>query len=179
VSGSAAIFDPAKLAWLSQAYMKAMPGDVLAERTRPYLAAAGLDSAVDAGTLARIVDTLRERASTLVELVALGRFYFERPSEYEAKAAQKFFTPEGRERLGLLIERLGAAPDFAPATVESIYRELTTALGVKLVDLAQLTRLAITGRTASPPLFEVVSILGRDETLARLGAARVAAEAAA
>ena len=179
VSGSAAIFDPTKLAWLSQEYMKAMPREALAERTRPYLASAGLDPAVDADTLARIVDTLKERASTLVELVAIGRFYFERPGEYEAKAAQKFFTREGHERLGLLIERLGAAPDFSPATIESVYRDLPTALGVKLVDLAQLTRLAVTGRTASPPLFEVVSILGRDETLARLAAARVAAEAAA
>ena len=65
------------------------------------------------------------------------------------------------------------------ATLEALYRELTTALGVKLVDLAQLTRLAVVGRTASPPIFEVLSILGREETLARLAAAQVAAEAAA
>jgi glutamyl-tRNA synthetase len=125
------------------------------------------------------VVTLRERASTLVELCDVGRFYFERPREYEAKASQKFFTREGRDRLSMLIDRLETARDFEPATLEAIYRELAERLGVKLVDLAQLTRLAITGRTASPPLFEVLAILGRDETLARLAAARVAAEAAA
>jgi glutamyl-tRNA synthetase len=178
VSGSAAIFDPTKLAWLSQEYMKAMPGAELAERVRPYLAAAKIDTAVDPPTLARIVDTLKERARTLVELIEIGRFYFERPAEYDAKAAQKFFTREGRERLALLLERLTAAPDFSTTTLESIYRELTAALGVKLVDLAQLTRLAVVGRTASPPIFEVLSILGRDETRARLGAARTAAESA-
>jgi glutamyl-tRNA synthetase len=179
VATSAAIFDQAKLRWLSQHYMKAMPGERLAELVRPFLTRAGLDANVDRAKLARIVDTLKERATTLAELVEIGRFYFHRPSEYEAKAAQKFFTREGRERLALLVERLTAAPDFAPATLEGIYRELTERLGVKLVDLAQLTRLAVTGRTASPPIFEVLSILGRDETLARLGAARVAAEAAA
>jgi glutamyl-tRNA synthetase len=179
VSSSAAIFDQTKLLWLSQQYLKAMPGDRLAERVLPFMARAGVDGAAAPPTLARIADTLKERASTLAELTEIGRFYFERPPEYDPKAAAKFFTRDGRERLGLLMERLGAAPDFDVATIERIYRELTEALGLKLVDLAQLTRLAITGRTASPPLFEVLSILGREETLARLAAARAAAEAAA
>ena len=179
VSPTAAIFDPTKLAWLSQQYLKTMPAETVAERVRPYLAAAGLDAQIDDKKLVRIAETLRERASTLVELVEVGRFYFERPRAYETKAAQKFFTSEGRERLALLADRLATAPDFAPATLEALYRELATTLGVKLVDLAQLTRLAMTGRTASPPIFEVLSILGREETLARLAAARDAAEAAA
>ena len=179
VASSGAIFDQTKLLWLSQQYMKAMPADRLAALARPFVTAAGLDDKVEPVTLARIVETLCERASTLVELVDVGRFYFERPREYEPRAAQKFFTREGRERLSLLIDRLTAAPNFEPATLEAIYRELTERLGVKLVDLAQLTRLAVTGRTASPPLFEVLAILGRDEALARLSAARVVAEAAA
>ncbi|MBI1736372.1 MAG: glutamate--tRNA ligase [Candidatus Rokubacteria bacterium] len=179
VASSGAIFDQTKLQWLSQQYMKTMPSERLAGLVRPFVAGAGLDAAVETPKLARIVETLRERASTLVELVEIGRFYFERPREYEAKAAQKLFTREGRDRLGLLVERLTAAADWNAATLEAVYRELTERLGVKLVDLAQLTRLAVTGRTASPPLFEVLAILGRDETLARLAAARVAAEAAA
>jgi len=62
--------------------------------------------------------------------------------------------------------------DFAPATLEATYRALAEELGVKLVDLAQLSRLAVTGGTASPPIFDVLSILGRGETLARLSRAR-------
>jgi len=72
----------------------------------------------------------------------------------------------------VLIERLGSLPDFTAESLERAYRELTEALGLKLVDLAQLSRLAVTGRTASPPIFEVLALLGREETLARLGAAR-------
>ncbi len=117
----------------------------------------------------------RERAKTLVELVEVGRFYFERPRDYEPKAAAKFLAGAGAERLALLARRLGALDEFTPSAIEEVYRALTAELGLKLVDLAQLTRLAITGRTASPPLFEVIAILGRDETLARLEAARTAA----
>ena len=172
VTASAAIFDHTKLTWLNQQYLKRMEGDRLAERAAPFLAAAGLDGARDPGWLARVMDTLKERARTLPELVEVGRFYFERPREYEAKAAQKLLTPEGGRRLDAVIERLERVPAFSPAALEAAYRELTDVLGLKLVDLAQLTRLAVTGRTASPPLFEVLALLGREETLARLRAAR-------
>jgi len=115
--------------------------------------------------------TLKERAKTLVELVEVGRFYFSAPAAYDDKAAQKFLTATGAERLERLIARL-VETEFTPAALEAAYRELAHALDVKLVDLAQLTRLAVTGRTASPPIFEVLALLGRDETLARLRRAR-------
>jgi glutamyl-tRNA synthetase len=84
----------------------------------------------------------------------------------------KLFTPEGASRLGVLIERLATVEPFEAPAIEGFYRELTAAMGLKLVDLAQLTRLAVTGRTASPPLFDVLALLGREEVLARLRVAR-------
>jgi glutamyl-tRNA synthetase len=172
VAPSAAIFDHAKLEWLNQQYLKGMDGQRVAELARPFLAATGLDVARDPAWLGRVMDTLKERARTLRELAEVGRFYFERPAEYEATAAQKLLTAEGGRRLDALIERLHNAPTFSADALEGIYRELAEALGLKLVDLAQLTRLVVTGRTASPPLFEVLALLGRDEALARLRAAR-------
>ena len=80
-------------------------------------------------------------------------------------------TDDG-QRLAMLIKRLQAVEPFTAAALEGLYRELVAAMGLKLVDLAQLTRLALTGRTASPPLFDVLALLGRDEVLARLRAAR-------
>jgi glutamyl-tRNA synthetase len=174
VSASPAVFDHTKLEWLSQEYLKRMDGVGLAARATPFLAAAGLDVPRDPAWLGRVMDTLKERAKTLVELAAVGRFYFERPRTWDPKAVQKFFTADGAQRLDVLRERLAALPTFTPATLERTYRELAEALGLKLVDLAQLTRLAVTGGTASPPLFEVLALLGRDETLARLAAARAA-----
>src|SRR5207245_1842766 len=83
---SGAIFDQTKLLWLSQQYMKTMDSLRLAELTEPFIAKAGLTVPRDRGWLARVVDTLKERAQTLVELVEAGRFYFERPREYEVMA---------------------------------------------------------------------------------------------
>jgi glutamyl-tRNA synthetase len=174
VAASGAVFDRTKLEWLGQHYMKALPGERLAARVEPFLVRAGLPVPADRGWLARVVDTLKERAKTLVELVEAGRFYFERPATYEPAAAQKFLTPAGGDRLDRLAGALEELPDFGAESLERLYRERAAALGVKLVDLAQPTRLALTGRTASPPLFEVMALLGREETRARLRAARVA-----
>jgi glutamyl-tRNA synthetase len=175
VSSSGAVFDQAKLEWLSQAYIKAADGPRLAALVRPFLAAAGLPAPEDDARLAALLETLRERARTLREMVEVGRFYFERPAGYDAQARATLLTPAAAARLGVLIERLQAVEPFTPAALEALYRELAGALGVKLVDLAQPTRLAVTGRTASPPLFDVLALLGRAEALARLRAARAAA----
>ena len=173
VASSGAVFDQAKLEWLNQEYMKRMDDARLAELAAPFVERAGLPAPADLTWLARVVGTLKERARTLVELVEVGRFYFAPPERYDDKAAQKFLTTVGAERLDRLVERLTTV-DFTPEALEAAYRELAAALGIKLVDLAQLSRLAVTGGTASPPIFDVLAILGRDETLARLRRARSA-----
>ena len=156
-----------------------MEGPKLAELAEPFVRAAGLAPPEDRARFIRMLDTLRERAKTLVELVEQGRFYFERPTAYEPKAAQKLLTVEGARRLSLMTERLEAASEFTVAGIEPIVRALTEELGLKLVDLAQLARLAVTGRTASPPIFDVLALIGRDESLARLRRAREVAERSA
>jgi glutamyl-tRNA synthetase len=171
VASSGAVFDRTKLEWLNQEYMKRMDEGRLADLVLPFVERAGLPLPTDRAWLARVVATLKERAKTLVELVAVGRFYFVAPSGYEEKAAQRFLTAAGAERLDRLLARLPGA-EFTPAALEAAYRDLAQDLGIKLVDLAQLSRLAVTGTTASPPIFDVLAILGRDETLARLGRAR-------
>jgi len=179
VSSSGAIFDQTKLEWLNHEYIKTIDGARLAALVTPWLTAAGLTPPADAARFVGMLDTLRERARTLRELVEVGRFYFERPREHEPKAAAKLFTPAGVQRLDTLIQRLAAVESFTAPALEALYRELVDAMGLKLVDLAQLTRLAVTGRTASPPLFDVLALLGREETLARLRAARDAGARAA
>jgi glutamyl-tRNA synthetase len=78
-----------------------------------------------------------------------------------------------------MIERLETEPEFTVPAIERVVRALTEELGLKLVDLAQLARLATTGRTASPPIFDVLALIGRDEALARLRRAREVAGRAA
>jgi len=175
VASSGAVFDATKLEWLSHEYLKARDGAALAALAAPFLRAAGLTPPADGARLGAIFETVRERARTLVELVARARFYFEPPSAYEPKAARQFLTPEGAGRLDRLLAGLAAAPEWSPAAIERVYRALTAELGLELVELAQLARLAVTGGTASPPIFDVLALLGREEALARLRRARAAA----
>jgi glutamyl-tRNA synthetase len=176
VGQAAAVFDRVKLEWLNQHWIKTLPPEQVAERLVPFLERAGLPVPADPAWLARVVVTLRERARTLVEMAEASRFYFEPPASYDPAAVAKFWTPEASARYALLIKRLEASPPLEPPDLEARYRGLAAELGLKLVDLAQLTRIALTGRAASPPIFEVVALVGRDETLRRLRAAQAAAE---
>jgi glutamyl-tRNA synthetase len=178
VASSAAVFDRTKLEWLSQEYMKGMDGVSLARLALPFIEQAGAAEGVeirikDRVWLGRVMDTLKERAKTLVELARLSLFYFARPA-YATDVTKKFLAGDGAERLDRLLRELEALGDFRAERLEILYRRLAAELGLKLVDLAQLTRVAVTGRTASPPLFEVLELLGKPETLERLRAARAA-----
>jgi glutamyl-tRNA synthetase len=179
VGKAGAVFDPAKLEWLSSHWIRAASGERLAALLRPFLEREGLPVPADLGWLARVVETLKERASTLVDMARQAAFYLERPRQYDPQATAKFWKAAAAERYALLVKRLEAHPDTEPGSLELLYRGLAAELGLKLVDLAQLTRIALTGRTASPPIFEVMSILGKDETLARLRSGAAAASATA
>ncbi len=171
VGVTGAVFDPAKLEWLSGHWLRALPLSEVAAQALPFLERAGLPSPRDRVWFEAVVESLRERATTLVELVEMARFYFEAPQDYEPTGRAKFLTAESRSRLERLLRRLEALESWGEGAIEEVYRQLTAELGVKLVDLAQPTRLALTGRTASPPIFQVVALLGRETTIARLRAA--------
>jgi len=179
VGKAGAVFDPAKLEWLSHHWLKAAPSERLAADLAPLLEREGLPVPDDHRWLARVVDTLKERAPTLAEMARQAVFYLRRPAGYDREATAKFWKPGAAERYALLIKRFEAHDGMDAASLELLYRGLAAEIGLKLVDLAQLTRIALTGRTASPPIFEIMSILGKAETLARLKAAAAAAADAA
>src|SRR5205809_1185398 len=172
VASSGAVLDEAKLEWLSHQCIKRMDAEELAASVAPFFPAVGLDAPRDRAYVARVLPTLKERGKTFRELLEVGRFYFERPRDYAREAADTYFTEAGAGRLAAIVARLETLPSFTPDALERLYRDLGAELGLKLVDLAQLTRLALTGGTASPPLFEVLALLGREEALARLRAAQ-------
>jgi glutamyl-tRNA synthetase len=176
VGATPAIFDRTKLEWLNQVWMKKLAEDPLerghlAARLAPYVERLGIAAPPDEGLLATILN-LGERTRTLVEMAEQGRFYFEAPSAYDPQAAGKLLTPEAVARMERLLRRLQGLEPWEAASLEAALRQLAAELGAKLVDLAQPVRLALTGRTASPPLFAMMADLGRDETLRRLRALR-------
>ena len=111
---------------------------------------------------------LKERAKTLIELLESAAFLFaKRPLDMEPMA-EKLLTPEARERLASLAEKFAALKEWSAASIEEAVREHAKHLNVKLGDLAQPLRAALTGRTVSPGIFDVIFVLGRDEALERI-----------
>ena len=180
VGKAGAVFDREKLLWVSHEWIKAAAPERLAEALAPFLAralgTAASAALVDRAPLKAIAATLTERSRTLVEMAEQASFYFRPPAAYDPQAVVKFWGPEAPQRYAVLIKRIGAQEAFDTESLEGLYRGLAAEMGLKLVDLAQLTRLAITGKTASPPIFQVAAILGKTETIARLKAALVAVE---
>jgi glutamyl-tRNA synthetase len=177
VGSAGAIFDRAKLEWLGNYWLRQASGERLANELASYLESRGIRVPPDRAWLAGVADSLKERASTLGQMFEVGDFYFAAPASYSPpEAVSKFFTADSIPRLKLLMERLETQEPFEPTALETVYRGLTEELGLKLVDLAQLTRLAVTGRTASPPIFQVLSLLGKEKTLARLRTAQATIE---
>ncbi|MFQ5946906.1 MAG: glutamate--tRNA ligase, partial [Anaerolineae bacterium] len=168
VGSAGAVFDRVKLEWLSNHWLRQASAERLANDLVPFVERAGLPVPSDRAWLAWVAESLKERAKTLWEMVEMGRFYFGEPAGYDPTAAPKFFTPAAIPRLKLLLKRLEAQEPFEPGALEALYRGLAAELELKLVDLAQLTRLALTGKTVSPPIFQVAALLGKERTLARL-----------
>jgi glutamyl-tRNA synthetase len=171
VQTSAAVFNPEKLLWVNAEYIKISPPAQVAQALVPLLEAAGLKDevqAVSAGWLAQLVDLVKERAKTLVEMVDWVRPYFGQAVTFDEEAAEKFLTPAIAPILGKLLTRFEAFPAFSKQQWEEDFKQLVEEEGMKMGQLAQPVRVALTGRTASPGLFEVMEVLGRDRTLFRL-----------
>jgi glutamyl-tRNA synthetase len=169
VGSAGAIFDRTKLEWVNGQWLQRLQGDV-APRLRPFVERLGVPAPSER-LLAAAARALSPRAVTLIEMAEQARFYFEAPAEYDRQAAGKLLTPAVRPRIERLLRRLETVEPWDEATLEGAARQLAAELEVKLVDVAQPIRLALTGRTASPPLFAVMADLGREETLRRLRAA--------
>lgn len=161
------VHDDDKVLWLNSHYLKATPDRELASALLPFLASEDRP-APDPDYVARVAGTLKTRSKTLVEMAEAARFYFQDPRPYEAEGAQKFLTREAAPLLREMARALETLPDLSEATLAQLLKDLAAGAGVKLVALAQPARLALTGRTASPSLTDVIALLGVAESCRRL-----------
>jgi glutamyl-tRNA synthetase len=175
VGRSAARFDFAKLENMNGHYLRAMSDADLLQTlvaSLPFLPngaplAARLDDGMT-GKLLHAMPGLKERAKTLVDLVEGARFlYAERPLVMEAKALE-ILDHGGRAHLAGVLPALAALEEWTPASIENAVRLYAEAAGTKLGQVAQPLRAAVTGRAASPGIFDVLAVLGQAESLARL-----------
>jgi glutamyl-tRNA synthetase len=175
IGRSPARFDFAKLESLNGHYMRQTPDpDLVAalEQLLPHIAG-GQDLASRMtpalrDQLVAAMPGLKERAKTLVELFEASRFLWApRPIEIDDKA-RALLTPEAKATIGSLLPELDNLSDWRAEAIEAVVRSFAERAGVKLGAVAQPLRAALTGRTTSPPIFDVLAVLGRQESLARL-----------
>ena len=171
VQTSAAVFNPDKLLWMNAEYIKTSPPSEVARALVPHLEQTGLKDELCTMSdewLAQLVVLVKERAKTLVDMVKWVRPYFGQGVTFEVEAAKKFLTPATAPLLQKLLARFDAFPSFSKQAWEESFKKLVEEEGIKMGALAQPVRVALTGRTASPGLFDVMEVLGRDRTLFRL-----------
>ncbi len=173
VGKTAAVFDPVKLRWMNGYYIREIPLQELTDRAVPFLERAGYDlSKVDRSWLEKLLYIGRERMELLADIARLGDFLF-KPVEYDPEAVEKVLRKDGAyEVLSRAHDVLRGLRDFEHGDIEAALRRLVEEMGLKAKEVFQPIRVAITGRTVSPPLFESLELLGQERTIDRIAKAR-------
>ncbi len=160
VGKSPAVFNPEKLLWLNQHYIKSYPQEKLLEAVTPFWTEKGFDLS-DTGFVGKAIETLRTRSRTIEEMADSSAFFFKEEVDYEAEAADKFLTLEYLGHLQAAVEKLPDIADYSKEGIEAFLRALADERGIKLKWLAQTLRVALTGKTVSPGIDEIMAIIGR------------------
>ena len=171
VGKSAAVFNPEKLLWLNSQYIKNTPSERLVELVMPFLIRESIvhkDQILDSVWLSKAIDTLKERAKTLLELAHSLRFYIVEDTGYDEKAKAKFLNQKSLPYLVDVLDAFKKLDSFIAPDIEKVFSALVEKHNIKLGNLAQPVRVAVTGKAESPGIFEVLEVLGKEKVLKRL-----------
>jgi glutamyl-tRNA synthetase len=175
ISRTAAVFNKEKLEWMNGVYIRGMSLDEFTRRAMPFLEK-GLPSNIkrplDIGYILGIMPMVQERARTLAEVPQLSEFFFTDELEYDAGLLLgKIGKDEAAASLQSSIDAMNGVGNWDAASLEAIFRPLADELKLKTGVFFGLLRVAVTGRTAAPPLFQTMEVLGKERCLKRLKAA--------
>jgi len=175
VSATPAIFDRDKLEWLNAQHLRRLSLPDLSAALRPFLRQQpGVEARLlnDQAYVERVVELVRERGRTLVEVAEGARFFFAAPAEYDREGVAKWFDrPGAADLLRGLSAALGTVEPFDAPTIESRVRGYAEGQGLTPATAIHTARLALTRKTVGPGLFELMAVLGREECRQRLEAA--------
>lgn len=174
VGKAAAVFNPEKLLWLNHHYIQQAAPARLAEMLLKLLMKEGIasgDNPPDWQWIERVVRILTERSHTLVEMKNSAMPFILDEIIIDEKARAKHLTPEAGRLLGMLIERLRRLEQFTVDQIEKVFATIVSESGKKLGQIAQPARVALTGGTVSPGIYEVIEVMGKEKTLRRLESA--------
>jgi glutamyl-tRNA synthetase len=177
VMKKSAVFDERKLQWMNGQYIMELDDEFLLDLALPQLIQSGLISSDFADTnrplLLRITGLLKTRMRQLTDFATMAEYFFADPERFDEKAVKKHWKdPELTTKFDLLSQRLDALETFTAESIEKAMRALAEELEMNAAKLIHPTRVALTGIAATPGLFEVMEILGRDAVLRRIQKAR-------
>ncbi|WDN88931.1 glutamyl-tRNA synthetase [Desulfosarcina sp. BuS5] len=178
IGRSAGIFDQEKLLSLNADHIKASPPRKLIKYWKPFLKERRINNDNNQ-YLEKIIETLNTRSKNLIDLTEGALFYFQDEISYEEKAARKNFKPAALEPLRILCGQIEAIKDFNEANLEDAFKKVMQSCEIKLGKIAQPVRVALTGKTVSPGIFEIIHVLGKDVVISRLKKAITFIEASA
>ncbi len=167
VGKSAGVFNAEKLLDLNAWYIRNSSDEILTEQVIPFLQNLGFEN-LDIKKVTQVVNTLKERSKTLVEMAENAVFYFQDDITYEEKGDKKFLKPKVLDLLEDLQQRLEKTLEFNKDGLEKTFISFLDDRGIKLGKVAQPLRMALTGKTVSPGIFEVMEVLGKDIVLKRV-----------
>ena len=170
IGKSPSVFDPQKLLWLNGKYLRDLPEESISEGVTSLIKRRGLPEPPP-GQLCKIIAQMRERSETLNGIVEQSLYFFTDDFEYDEKAADKFLVERNGEIFELLSQELSRAENFSHDDIHGGFERVMQRTGLGLGKIAQPVRVALTGSTKSPGIFDVVEILGRDTVARRLARA--------
>ncbi len=176
VNTSASTFNPGKLLWLNQHYIKTSDPAHVAHHLSWHMGRIGIDPATGP-ELVEVVKAQRERAKTLVEMAHNSAFFYRDFDTFDEKAATKNLKPEIRDILAALRARFSDLPEWNAEGIHQAVTEIAEAHGLKMGKLAQPLRVAVCGTDVSPPIDVTVALTGRERTLQRIDKALAYIEA--
>jgi glutamyl-tRNA synthetase len=167
VNKAPSIFNPEKLLWLNQQYLKHSDPAHVARHLNWHTGQLGFDLS-QGPALVDVVSAFRERSKTLREMAQKSAFLFQEPETYEEKAAQKHLDTTAESCLQSLYESLTALGKWQAEAIHGAVNQVSEVLGLKLAKVAQPLRVAVTGTAESPPIDVTLELLGRTKTLGRI-----------
>ncbi len=173
VGKSAAVFNPEKLLWLNAYYIKSADPDRIGNLLGEHLKmkyGEGFVRPEERSRLSQVAVALKERAKTLVEMAEMAACYFVEPAkmEIDPEAKAKFLTAQTLPILIKLRQAIAQAPSLDQGGLEPTFKDILTKEGIKMNQLAQPLRVALTGKTYSPGIYDVLTLMGKEKVLAHL-----------
>ncbi len=168
VQRTAAIYDQKKLEWMNGQYLRMLPAAKVAQAALPFVRGSGMDLA-QGPALTCAVELVRERSRTLRELVDNMRFLYQAPAAFDPKGVQKYLSePEAGARLGVVARALKSVAPWDHDHLSLAFDKVAAELGVKRALIIHPVRMAVTGKTVGPGLFEMLAALGPEKTIRQL-----------